>query len=299
MFYTSMLGEVNGTFCRKRSFPIMIDTEGVSSGDVTIRVHNGVIRVGAGIEGNELFCAVGGDDFIPTNYEPALPFTNADLADTEDNPLIVVLTNAVRFYADTPCLIKTLFINNDMMLVELVYGACEFAFADGSFVPLQRCDDSDLNRKKVAMTLDIKALSERVLNSTKGGWDKKYEMVNPLCIICGRDGDNARFRFLKDAAYVFNQDCIDEQEALEEKARIDKANFEELQKELASKHLEEAKQRREEESKRLAEEKRQKDEEARAKRAATRRASKPSVVETATVTRQMTGQDFLAAVARL
>lgn len=290
MFYTSMLGDVQGEFKRSDSFPIVFDTKGANMENVSVRVHNGKIWVSESTEGEEIFGLVGDDDYIPTNYESAKRFANLELADTEENPLVIVCTKAIRFYANTPCLIRTLFINSSMMLTELVYGACEFAFADGSFIPLQRCDDSDLNSKKVVATLDSRDLSDRLMNKTKGGWDKKYEMVNPMCIIYGTEGTTARYRFLKENVFIFNESVIKARVEAEEKERLEKAELEDSKKELVQKHLEEARQRHAEEDKKAAQEKARKAAEARDAKAAAK-------VEKKTGGRSVSAADFLSAVA--
>lgn len=289
MFYVSMIGEVKGRYERNGSYPIVFDTEGCEIGDISVKVHNEEIRVGASTEGEEIFGLVGGDDYAPTAYKGAKDFLNSELADTEENPLIIVCTKGLRFYKNTPCLIRILFVNDDMMLVELVYGSCEFQFADGTFTALQRCDNSDLNTKVLAETFDCKGLKHFVYNKTEGGWDKSYDMVNPMCLLF--ENSNSYYRFLGDNAYIFNEARIKEREAKEEEEKLMKKMEMDLKKELAEKHLEEARQYHLKRDREAAE--------AKARKAAEARNAKRAEKEgQTTVSRSVSAADFLSAVAK-
>ena len=290
MMYVSMLGEMNGTYARGNSFPIVFDTEGCSPEEVSVRVHNGEIRVGKGTDGEEIFGLIGAADEVPTGKYKAFPLTNGELAETEENPLLVVCTNALRFYANTPCLLRVLFCNPEFMLVELVQGSCEFAFADGTFTALQRCDESDLNTKKVAATLDVSGMMDKLYCKTEGGWDMKFEMVNVMGIIYESNCHNARYPSFRKNAYIFNQAAIDAQLKREEEAKAEKARMEDLRREIAEQHLEEARLRHIEDENRAAREK--------AKKASELRASKGTKkAEKEEASRSVSASDFLSAVA--
>lgn len=290
MLYASLLGEVLGEYKRKKSFPIVFDTKGCNAEDVSIRVRSdNKIWVSGSDEGEEVFTLLKGDDFVPTPLNGEVNLCNKELADTAENPILVVCTKGLKFYKDTPCLLKVLYIDTDMMLVALIYGSCEFEFADGSFVPLQRCDDSNLNTKKVVSTLNTKGMQELTVNHTRGGWDKSLEMVNPIFVSCGEV--NSHYRYVRGYENIFNQKGIDAQEAAEEKARIEKLKMEEISKEEARIHLEEARARHIEENRRLAEEKSKKE-------AAARMAKKSKKAEEKPVSCSVGAMDFLAAVAR-
>ena len=160
MFYSSLLGDIRGEYEREKgkSLPIVFSTEGLE--DVTKckvlhdKIGKRVLVGGTNAEdGNgEMvnifsFAETGKDmEAKPTPFKNAPNFTYGELADTEENPIVVVLTKGIRFFSDIPTYVEVLYINNDMMLVSLIYGACEFQFEDGSYIPLQRCNEYDLNR---------------------------------------------------------------------------------------------------------------------------------------------------------
>ena len=243
MFYSSLLGDIRGEYEREKgkSLPIVFSTEGLE--DVTEckvlhdKIGKRVLVGGTNAEdGNgEMvnifsFAETGKDmEAKPTPFKNAPNFTYGELADTEENPIVVVLTKGIRFFSDIPTYVEVLYINNDMMLVSLIYGACEFQFEDGSYIPLQRCNEYDLNRD-ILVTLDCKALKEKTLCQTKGGYDKSYNQVCPL-LVRGKTGAKSSIsvRCLSHEGYVFDVERV-ENVLAEEKAAYDAKKTEEILK---------------------------------------------------------------------
>lgn len=252
MFYSNMLSNVKaGKYSRNNgeSFPLIIeDNEKVSN--CSVRVFDGSLCVTGTPVGENIFELRGNKEDVPTPFKGCGKLTYSDLADTEDNPLVVVCSKGIKFYNDIPTYIDVLFVNNDMMIAMLIYGACEFQFDDGSFLPLQRCNDVNLEGRKTHSPFTCESLKSMIFCKTKGGWDKSYEMVCPLLVRAKSNGDIS-VRCLADNAFVFNPEGIKKQEESEERkaemerlAREKKKQEEEERKRILA---EEAKKRREEE----------------------------------------------------
>lgn len=247
MFYSSLLGDIRGEYEREKgkSLPIVFSTEGLE--DVTEckvlhdKIGKRVLVGGTNAENGNgemvnifSFAETGKDmEAKPTPFKNAPNFTYGELADTEENPIVVVLTKGIRFFSDIPTYVEVLYINNDMMLVSLIYGACEFQFADGSYIPLQRCNEYDLNRD-ILVTLDCKALKEKTLCQTKGGYDKSYNQVCPL-LVRGKTGAKSSIsvRCLSHEGYVFDVERV-ENALAKEKAAYEKRKADAEEKRVAN-----------------------------------------------------------------
>ena len=258
MYYSNLMGNVSGTFNRNggKSFPLIIESSEKVSNQ-SVRVHDGKILVTSDLVGEDVFALRGERDFTPTPFKGVSNLTIRELADTEENPLIVVCTKGIRFYSDIPTYLNVLFVNDDFMIAMLIYGACEFEFEDGSFVPLQRCDETDLNKKGIHSTFSCKSLKERIYNRTKGGWDKSYEMICPLLVRAKTNGDIST-RCMPENAYVFNESAIKNKEEEEvrkaEEARIAEENKKKEAEDRRRRAAEEAQRRRDAEFRKRQEE---------------------------------------------
>lgn len=251
MIFVNMVNDGMDVYKRNggHSFPLMMNSEGTTSQVCTFREESGVLRVEKGTSDDNIFALGGNDSDIPVMVKGAPNLSNKDLKDTNENPLIVVATKSIQFYNDIPTYVKVLFVNEDFFLAMLVYGACAMEFSDGSYVPLQRCNTADIDRKGVHSTYDAKTLKSKVYNKTKGGWDKSYEMVCPLYVKV--KGADTSFRCLQNDANtygVFNSSAIEE-----------RLEYEQMLEEKKKEKLAQAELEREERKKRYAENKKLKE----------------------------------------
>lgn len=264
MFYSDLVGVNKGEYIRNggKSFPLVAETVGRNT-ESTVRVVDGKLCVTDSVVGSDIFKIQGNPDEVPYTSKGFPTFTNKELADTADNPLVIVCTKGIKFYKDVPTYLNVLFVNDEFMIAMLIYGACEFQFSDGSFIPLQRCNEDDLDRKSTYPAFNCKSLKNMVYCKTNGGWDKTYEMVCPLFVRV--KGDNFSIRCNQDLAYVFNPQAIENQENLE------KAREEERKRKAEQKKIEEEERRkkaREESERRRIEEMKRRQEELQAKKEA-------------------------------
>lgn len=260
MFFSNLLGEIKGTVYRNRGTSMSItftSNESVSQQRVLLVDKDGkkeLIVSSANDMGMDIFDIKLSDDIFYDEY------TYKDLVDTEDNPLIVVATKGIRFFNNTPTYIKVLFVNDGIMLIELVFGICQFIFDDGREVTLQRCNNEDLNTKTVyqyrenSSYIDCNTLKSLILCKTKGGYSKTFDIVCPLYVRASRTHKNG------ETYNSISFKCIDSDILVLEPDKIERIEQEE--EETAKRKKEEAELRRQEsEKKRKAEIERRKAEE--------------------------------------
>lgn len=299
MFYSDLVGVNKGEYARNggKSFPLVVDTVGRNT-ESTVRVLDGKLCVTDSVVGNDIFKIQGNPEEVPFASKSFPTFTNKELGDTADNPLVIVCTKGIKFYKDVPTYLNVLFVNNDFMIAMLIYGACEFQFSDGSFIPLQRCNEDDLDRKSTYPAFDCSSLKKRVYCKTKGEWDKTYEMVCPLFVRV--KGDNFSIRCNQDLAYVFNAQAIENQENLEkalEEERKRKLEQEKIEAEERRKKAREAAEiRRKEELQRQQEELQAKKEAEAEKRRAKKATKTKEIKGTKSNGRSVGAEAFLAFV---
>ena len=227
MMFVNMLKDCNRYQKRGASLPIDLGECDTTSSDIVHLVDNAMnwmgvsgksIEVSSADESGNLFALRGNPDEQPIELKGIQPLTYKDLADTEENPLLVIATTGIRFYYDIPTYIKVLFVNDEILVAMLVYGACDFRLADGSYVPLARCTDANMKEAHSDMTpKDLKAL---VFDKTSViGYDKSMDMICPLLVRATKQrvrrngkvdvGGNIAVRLIKGRAYIFNQEKID------------------------------------------------------------------------------------------
>lgn len=296
-----MLDELKGSYERNKgnSLPLMINVDTSESKVCTLRKNNNVLEVSEGTSEDNIFALMGDDKDSPIKVKGAPSLTYKDLRDTAENPLIMVATDGIRFFNDVPTFVKVLFVNDDFFLVMLVYGACEMKLGT-SYVPLQRCNSDDIERKGIHSAYSTSAFKEMVYNRTKGNWDKSYEMVCPVYVKV--KGGDSTFRCLQNdpnSYGVFNASAIEERLKYEEdlaeqkKKQREDAEFERVER---KKRYEESKRRREEEERlNRIEENKRKAEEAKAKRGSAK-ARKLNVPTTDEKGRNTAAEAFLAFV---
>lgn len=273
MYFSNLLGDINGTYQRNKglSFPLIVDGVDSPVSDKMVRLVNNEIKISSSNEGECIFKQMGEDEDYPipsikriarksddsrtskkyAKNDVNKAYTYKDLQDTEDNPLIVVCTKGIRFFNDVPTYLDVLFVNSDMMLVMLVQGACEFELSDGTFVALQRCSEANADRLGIYGYYDCDSLKKFVHCKTSGGWDKTYEMVCPLYVRASNRGSKNDFfvRCISNNAYILNEDAIKAQEdkefRLAEEKRLAQEEARRILLEKREKALKEAELRRE------------------------------------------------------
>lgn len=292
MYYRSLIDGFNGTFKRNngKSVAIVVNP---SEEENCVRFKDGQIVISDSTDGQEIFGIFGDAEeaVTPVKGKYVSHFKNKDVAETKDNPLIVVATNKIRFYKDIPTSLEVLFINDDYFLAMLVYGACDFLMNDTQWVALQRCCDKNLDYAKYSTNeYTPSLLKKNILCVTKGGFDTSYEMVVP--VLFREDASSTSFRAFKDKAVVFNQTVIDEQLKKEEEEReAIQRMWEEKHRKAEEERKEaalEAKRRQEEEAAKIAEAKKR-----------GRKSSSETNVKIKKETRNISGAEFLKIVNNL
>lgn len=215
MYFSNLVGKgAVGTHIRENgmSLPIVIpDTE--NDPKFEVRHIGNEIVVSNGMDGVNIF-GLSADvdmDSKVTPFKRVPHLTYSDIADTAENPIVVVLTKGVRFYSDIPTYIEVLYINSDMMLISLVYGACAFEMGDGEYIPLQRCSKANIEAEnhRVFATMDCKNLKAHTLCATKGGYDKSYNQTCPL-LVTGSNVKGLSVRCLTNKGYVFDPERVED-----------------------------------------------------------------------------------------
>lgn len=152
--------------------------------------------------------------------------TYNDIRDTQDNPLIVVLARSIKFYAGVTTYIKYITMGSDVLAM-LVFGACEFTFADGSSVPMQRCNTSNLEERRTFEYSGTDLLELSIIQDEESWYRMNDDMVNAVIVSYtsskGTAFDCVRYKTFKHHTKVFNTVRL---EAAREKVRIKKAKIE-------------------------------------------------------------------------
>lgn len=263
MFFSNLVGEkFEGIHYRNngKSFPLVVmDTDQ----EAKVQLVGNELKVSSDDIGDEIFKLKSLDDVAYSARMASMEkFTFEEVCDSDENPLIVVATDGIRFYNEVNTLVKFVFVNSEVMLAMLVYGACEFRLSDGRYVPLQRCNTDDLDRKGVYGSYGIAELRNNVWCKTKGGWDKTYEMVCPVCVTTWRNKGSVSvvFNTMKDSAFVFNGEAIKKREEYEafreeeERIRKEKADKEAKERRKAAEERAAQRKKEEEEANRKAKE---------------------------------------------
>lgn len=224
--------------------------------------------------------------------------TYREVAETADNPIIIVLCNEIGLYANVPANVKFIHISNNyeyegkkgLILAALIYGACEF-----NGVALERCNPKDINDKEVVKTLTAEDLSrmETLVDSLTGY--KFYEDVISQAQFSYKQ-DRKGFctyscQFIKRDMVWLDRRGLDEA-TRREKARLEKVRIaEEQRKAKIQKELEKSERER-----KLREEEKAYEREMEAKRKEERKLSRRISNKQDTVTKSVGADAFLKAV---
>lgn len=129
---------------------------------------SGVNLFEKGISGNP-------DDMYAPIRKKKTQLTHKMIADTEENPLVIVLCSEIAIFDGVSAGLKYIYINEDTILACLIYGVCEF---DG--VPMQRCNTQvfENKKKKLFSGKDMKELSS--CEDTETGYSYLKDVVNQV-----------------------------------------------------------------------------------------------------------------------
>lgn len=130
------------------------------------------------------------------------------IKDTDENPLIVVLAKSIKFFAGVSTYIKYITLEEGYVLAMLVYGACEFTFADGTGVAMQRCNTSNIE-DRTAIEYTGKTISELSdLEDPESGYKLNNDIVNAVIVNIvsnnGKTYSGVKYKTLKSHTKLFN-----------------------------------------------------------------------------------------------
>ena len=145
-----------------------------------------------------------------------------ELKDTEDNPLFAVLSDGVKFYEGIPSLIKYIHIEDDMFVLCLMYGACEFACSDGTYIPMTRNITVNIEGRPVTPVFtDAKLKNMSSSIDSESDYDMAYDMVNAV-LVDVKNEYVSKYKTIRDAEFIFSTVNRDERRALLEERRLAK-----------------------------------------------------------------------------
>lgn len=205
---------------RGKSFPFVCEYEDRVLENAHIVVENNqiVVKVGDEYAEKDLFLkglsgvAETAVEGITTKSKRIHDFTYGELKDTAENPLIVVLAKGFSIYAGCRSLVKYIELGSGYVLAMLVFGACSFSMEDGSEVPMQRCDFSDIGeRAKFEFTGEtIKNMSNVI--DKESNYRVNSDMVNAVLVNFssskGKVFDGVSYRTIKEMSTVFKTDTM-------------------------------------------------------------------------------------------
>lgn len=127
----------------------------------------------------------------------------ADVQDSEENPLIIVLCKKINFIQGTKAFVKYVQLQ-DYILAVLVYGVCEFVNDDGDPVVMSRCYSAELEGKQrhTYTAEDMKRLS-RMVDPESG-----YEMGRDAVCAVVVDYSGAKSGAISSVSYKTVGSCV-------------------------------------------------------------------------------------------
>lgn len=220
MYFSNMLCSEGKIFVRggkEGTYPFVCDAvERVSVGAVTLKNKQLVV----GNPSEDILCKEIREHQQKSdiyNKEVGCKLTYGQVADTEENPLITVLCRGIYFYEGVKSFIKFVNLGSQGILACLVYGACDFEFDDGEVVPMQRCNDQSLDRKRHYYTGE-KLMQCFYAEDKESGYNYAYDAVFGGLVNIGivKGEMSFKYRTVKDKTYLF---CSEGIEAAREKER--------------------------------------------------------------------------------
>lgn len=253
MYFVSMNPQVkSGVYSRNngKSYGMLLTDEMLSGEAVAggLVVEDGVLKWGNSLNIATKGIYKDGDD---KDYSKGISF-NA-VAPTEDNPILFVLCNEIGLYQGIEADLKLIRLDKENFIAALITGACMF-----NGVPLQRCNNANLDNAKVAKVLTSDDLfNERysMLGKVLGEKtsvivDYSYDALLHGRFLVKADG-SYNTRTLKSKEYIFDPTTkikYEEKYRLAKEEAKKQAEHEKLLREIRRKEAEEAmreKERRE------------------------------------------------------
>lgn len=127
----------------------------------------------------------------------------ADVQDSEENPLIIVLCKKINFIQGTKAFVKYVQLQ-DYILAVLVYGVCEFVNDDDEPVMMSRCYSADIDGKQrhTYTAEDMKRLSRMV--DPESGYDLCRDAVCAVVV----DYSGAKSGAISSVSYKTVGNCV-------------------------------------------------------------------------------------------
>lgn len=192
MYYGSLLNHVeSGDFYRGKG---AVQFEYVNSKelmrDASLVLQDDKLKIVSGAKENLFMQGIQGVDptekldkklFKLGRYED---LSYADVQDSEENPLIIVLCKKINFIQGTKAFVKYVQLQ-DYILAVLVYGVCEFVNDDGDPVVMSRCYSAEIEGKQrhTYTAEDMKRLSRMV--DPESGYDMGRDAVCAVVVDYG------------------------------------------------------------------------------------------------------------------
>lgn len=185
------------------------------------------------------------------NYQESTKcgMTVAQVADTEENPLIAVMAEGVKFYEGIPTLVKYVHVEQGMFVLCLMYGACEFQCNDGTFIPMTRNITTYTEGRSLTSVYTDSKLKEIASTVDKeSDYDMAYDIVNAV-LIDAKNEFVCKYKTVRDAEYILSTVGRDARRAVLAKKKAEAEAREEARRESNRKFMEErrAKEEREKE----------------------------------------------------
>ena len=207
MIFANLVGDKGvGRFDRLKKTGIVPFVNNVSElyEDARVVFRNNVLQVVSdGTESEDIFMK----DLVGTgNYQESTKcgMTIEQLADTEENPLIAVMSEGVRFYEGIPTLIKYIHIEQGMFVLCLIYGACEFQCNDGTFIPMTRNINTYTDGRATTPVYTDSKLKEIASTVDKeSDYDMAYDIVNAV-LIDVKNENICKYKTIRDAEVVLS-----------------------------------------------------------------------------------------------
>ena len=254
MIFANLVGDKGvGRFNRLKKKGVVPFVNNVSElyEDARVVFRNNVLQVVSvsdGIESEDIFMK----DLVGTgNYQESTKcgMTIEQLADTEENPLIAVMSEGVRFYEGIPTLIKYIHIEQGMFVLCLIYGACEFLCSDGTFIPMVRNINTDTDERATTSVYTDSKLKEIASTVDKeSDYDMAYDIVNAV-LIDAKNEFVCKYKTVRDAEYILSTVGRDARRAVLAKKKAEAEAKAEARRESNRRFMEErrAKEEREKE----------------------------------------------------
>ena len=255
MYFSNLMDEAGvGLFRRSSGYGVIPFESDVSDRTAEKRVLLGEGKLYVDSDGDDVFMkgldSDTSEEFLP-GFKTGL--TCREVADTEENPLIVVFAKSIKFYSGVKTLVKYVNMGNDSVLVMLVYGACEYTFPDGTAVAIQRCSDAVLDGREVREFSPSELRDAGRLVDVESGYNMAYDCVNALLV--NISAGSSSYRVVKDLVRVFSDSGLkrERERVAEHKRRMEELARQKAEERKAREEADRVRREKEKELKELEE----------------------------------------------